>query len=307
MYFKKFLQYSLLLTGSISVMCQKAGNGIGIFTVEGDSVDAYNSINQLLKQYNLKYDVETVKIPKKGVNDNQLNNYLYKKGTPKYKAIVFPNGKVPYNKHGNWTSALKDPQWNTFYDYSRKHGSRLVFLNEFPSAFTGTNVHPTYSTNSQLCTARQRITAAPGTPHEQIINNQLNLNTEGIYHYFPIIENAQNVTTKPLLYFEPNEQITDRTVAAVEVDNAGAKISAYFLAFGDWSNTSKVLNILWMSWATEQDFKMLSADQISTEQALLQNGNNNGSAPSSSDAGRNGKLEMLFITLSILFTLLYLL
>ncbi|OUM58692.1 hypothetical protein PIROE2DRAFT_15957 [Piromyces sp. E2] len=288
-------------------MCQEASKRIVIMTIDdGGDTSAFQSISEIVIKYGI--DATNVKIPKGGVSDQQLHDVLYDStGNPKYKALVFPNGRISFNNGGQWKSAITDSQWETIYEYSRTYGSRVVFLNEYPSIYTGTKIPEDLinSNNVNVYTSQQTITAAPGSQYADIINTA-NLNTYNIYHFPAIIENTQNVTAQPLLYFEPNSSYGEKTVAAVEVDYAGAKFSAYHMAFGQWSKTSKTLNILWISWATELDLKTLSSSEITTEEALKENSiNASPSSPSLSDAGRNRKLEMLFVTLSTLFSIFY--
>ena len=45
-----------------------------------------------------------------------------------------------------------------------------------------------------------------------------------------------------------------------------------FIFLGEWSKDSTALNIVWLTWATEKDFKYLSGKQITTENALKESG-----------------------------------
>jgi hypothetical protein len=293
-------------------MCQEFNKNILIMVSEGSVNDsAYNSIAAIIQKYEI--NAKHIKIPRSGISDADLQNILYENNQPKYKAIVFPNGRVSYSQGNesdpNWQSAINNEQWEQIYEYSRTTGSRVVFLNEFPSMYTGTQLHSTFANltpDDPLYNSEQTITAAQGSNYSDIIN-KVKLSTSNIHHFPAVIQNTQNVVATPLLYFEPTESIPEQTVAAVEVDYAGAKFAAYFMAFGDWSATSRTLNILWISWATGLDLKTLSSQEVSTEEALIENSNAQmDSNLTTSDARRNGKLEMLFVTISTLFTLFYL-
>jgi len=65
------------------------------------------------------------------------------------------------------------------------------------------------------------------------------------------------------------------------------------MGFGGWSRLSNALNVIWLSWATEKDFKLLSGKQLTSEDAINQ--------ISASD--KTTKLEVLFVTLTTLFTI----
>jgi len=98
-----------------------------------------------------------------------------------------------------------------------------------------------------------------------------------------------------LLYFEANKDFPEETVAAVTVDNDGAQYAAFFMAFGDWSTTSSVLNVVWLTWAFEKDFRFLSGLHQNTEQVIKE----------SSGSGKSTKIEILVVTLSTIFTIIY--
>ncbi|ORX51383.1 hypothetical protein BCR36DRAFT_411850 [Piromyces finnis] len=302
MYFKLFSKLSLILFGSASVICQQLNKNILIVTTDDNESEdlATNSILETMEKYSINR--HRIKIKKSGILDEDLHNALYDdNGNAKYKAIVFPNGRISYNDDDIWTSAIKPLQWEEIYQYSRSFGSRLVFLNEYPSNYTATMLYSD-NDNNNIFTSLQKISAAPGTTGAEAINSA-NLDTNNIYHFPAKLQNTETVFAEPLLYFNENDVLPEKTIAAVSVNNAGAKYAAYFMAFGGWSKTSHALNILWLSWATEMDLKDLSSTQdVTTEQALLNVKNN-----ISSDAERNRKLGILFITLSSLLTFFYLL
>jgi len=305
MHFKLLSKLSLLLIGSASVICQELNKNILIVTTEEtNSQDlATEAILQTMAKYNINKD--RIKIKPTGIADKDLHDILYDtNGNPNYKAVVFPNGRISYNNDDIWKSAIKDNQWDEFYQYSRTYGTRLVFLNEYPSNYTASVLYN--NQNADVYQSNQIISAAPGTPNAETINSA-KLDTYNIYHYPAVIQNSELITAEPLLYFGPNDYCPEQTVAAVAVNYSGAQYAAYFMAFGGWSKTSHALNILWLSWATEMDLKdltMSTGDSVSTEQALLDVGSGNFFK---SGAIRNGKFEILIVALSTLFSIFYLL
>jgi len=105
----------------------------------------------------------------------------------KYTVIIFPNGRVSFDSadysqtsESNWQSALTNDQWEFFYDLSRNYGTRLVFLNEYPSIYTSTRVYNEYkgAEAEQVYQQKQTLIAVEDTKEADTINTS-NLSTEG--------------------------------------------------------------------------------------------------------------------------------
>jgi len=260
-----------------------------------------------MKNYNINYDRLLVK--RSGILDEEIDKALFFNinGTalPKYSVLVFPDGRVSYDAanprtgNSNWQSAIKPNQWERFYNYSRNYDSRLVFLNEYPSNYTGTKLYKEFeSSEAELkYQSIQNIKSELDISDAKAINES-NLNTKEIYHYPAVIDthsSKKDFKVEKLLYFEPNDDFPEETLAAVTVDNKGAQYVAFFMAFGDWSKTSSVLNIVWLSWAVEKDFKFISGNHIDTAQGIKE----------TSGSGNSLTLEILLMILSTIFTIFY--
>jgi len=263
--------------------CEEESNGdILVFVIEGAKSEDYASAIDTFKKYSINYKLVTVN--KKGITNEELNKHLFKEVNgnqmPQFKVLVFPNGRVSYNRadysrseDSDWQSAIKYDQWELFYDYSRNYDARLVFLNEYPSNYTSTELVQEYKGDQakKMYQTKQVIIPEKNIDEEQTLIDA-KLTTEGIYHFPAKIVNLGNgVKAEPLLYFGENEDFPEKSIAAVTVDNKDAQYVAFFMAFGEWSKDSTALNVVWLSWATGKDFRLLSGNQKSSEDAIKEN------------------------------------
>ena len=92
---------------------------------------------------------------------------------------MFPNGRVSYDRadysrteNSDWQSALKYEQWEMFYDYSRNFDTRLVFLNEYPSNYTGTTLYKTFEPEEAKIKYQsvQSIKSEPNIIYSEAVN-----------------------------------------------------------------------------------------------------------------------------------------
>jgi len=223
-------------------------------------------------------------VPQMGIKDDEIYRILYSdaaRTSPRYKAIVFPNGRVSYangcDDNGNcsadamWKSALSWEQWNIITQYSANTNSRIVYLNEYPSNNTGTELayenFNNYAEN-QKYSIDQEFDIVPEL-------SQVELNTFETWHYPAKIspEDKNRLEhgfeyVKPMLYFEPSANVPDITVAAVECSNQNALYAGFFTSFGQWSTTAAALNIYWLNWALDTDIEKISEQHISNIDAL---------------------------------------
>jgi len=309
-----FITLVLLLTIPFVVFSKPNEAEILVFTTEKDGTslqNEYASAIQTFTRYEIPYHI--VPISRNGITDEQLNQQLFSysdgKAIPKYKVLVFPNGRISYDhadysksSKSDWQSAIKYDQWEILYDYSRNYDARLVFLNEYPSNYTSTELaHESIDEEiaRQSYQLKQTITAEKGVTEENTINSS-GFTTEGIYHFQAKIKDYGNgITAKPLLYFSECSGFPDKSVAAVTVNNKGAKYVAFFMAFGEWSSTSSVLNIIWLTWATQKDLKYSSNKDVTTQQAI------NEIRDSYNGVGKATKAEFLLIILSTITAIIF--
>jgi len=263
--------------------------------------EGFKSVVNTIKRFSVP--AMQLEIPITGVDTKVIEDYLWQDKENKmarFNAVVFPNGRVSYSSSGNiWKSAIRGDQWNIFYDYAREGNARLVFLNEYPSNHTGTDLYAGQIDNpaeaEKKYKVKQLVTPESGIAEEEALA-EAKVDTNGVWHFPAKIQNYNNgVTAEPLLYFEPDDEqnYPEKTIAAVTCENNGASYAGFFMGFGGWSKLSNALNVIWLSWATQKDFKLLSGEQLTSEDAI--------NTISASD--KTTKLEVLFVTLTTLFTI----
>ena len=305
MQFKKLLK-ALLLAVPVIADCNldnlddpKCAADILIITTSDKETDpGYTSVVETLKKFSVPTNKYIVK--ESGANDAEIKKVIYKneqQGLGRYKAIVFPNGRVSYQGNGQWASALDKSQWAIFEEYSAKTNYRIVYLNEYPSAEnTGTKLATANPTNDNNFKMEQSIIVPEDRGEIAADLNSSNLNTSGTYHYPAIIDenevklnNFEEVV--PILYFGPAApEYPEQTVAGVScTKSGGAKYAALFTSFGDWSRTSNALNVYWLTWALDTDISRISDSHLTTKEAIEK----------ANDAPRSIKLGMAVVLSSL--------
>lgn len=273
-------------------------------TVEQD--EGFKSVVNTLSKFAVP--ANQLKVPINGIDDSVILRILYKgdkaQNVPRYKAIVFPNGRVSYNTGSTnegdaiWESAIKPQQWDLFTSYSAGTKTRIVYLNEYPSNNTGTEL--AYPGNKALFKVAQKISIS----EDSTLLNELSsydLNTQDTWHFQAKYRDPEMNrldlfdSVEPLLYFDakPEEGIADQSIGAVACSREGSEFAGFFTSFGSWSKTAAVLNIYWLTWALNTDFSKISSKQYSTEDAIRL----------ASGAPKTVKLAMMTVAISTLFVI----
>jgi len=259
---------------------------------DADPSDIASTI-RIFEDYQIPYTLK--EFSKDGYNGNF--DFLMENGQPRFKALVFPNGRVAYKGAEAWKSSLTDEQWAYLEDYARKNDGRIVYLNEYPHELTCTEVYNHYGeTNPNAFDKEQKVSAPESTSLHQEIND-LGFTTKYIHHY-PAVQNPKTANTcevEPFLFFDKElPDFPEQTWAAVTAKRDGLNMIAFYLAFGEWSNASTALNIIWLEWALGKNFK-----QIST----IEGADTLGAFKKTSDAKVSTAAGVVLVTLSTLFTL----
>ncbi|KAI8807491.1 hypothetical protein BJ742DRAFT_811802 [Cladochytrium replicatum] len=175
--------------------------------------------------------------------------------TGRYCLVVVTDGSLSYLQAGSdqWTSSLNPAQWEHLVEYMRTYQVRAVVLNDYPRAgWSGTD--PVYARGVPGC-------CATGVEQEFYFGDELKgsvgvdidarrYSTVGLYHYPATVRNDSNDVVVPVAYFAPSPpQFPTTTVAAVVVKGAdGRETLTFFIAFGDWSDVSRTLSVVWLAW-----------------------------------------------------------
>jgi len=274
---------------------------IAMVIIEDADKDNYSSAVKTCEDYKIQYDQIT--IPKDGYKDN-IENLFYENVNgnlqPKYSVLVFPNGRVSYKNGKTWKSAITDEQWLQIEGYARTNDARLVFLNEYPSTATGTKLYKECSGESDCkFDLTHKVIADKNIVLAETVNEVNLVVDKNIYHVPAAIDtNIQgkdNVSIEPVMYFSPAEpDYPENTVAAVTVNKNGAKLIAFYMAFGNWSKESSALNVVWLSWATGKDLKHLNGGSIDSNDALKD---------AASGDIKSVNLEVIFVGITTFFTI----
>jgi hypothetical protein len=257
--------------------------------------EGFKSVIGTLEKFSVPTNQYT--IDESGTTDEEIRQVIYKdqaKKLGRYKAIVFPNGRISYNTaDGTWASALSDDQWAIFEEYTASTNNRIVYLNEYPSNNTGTLLYNDQFRNFQV---KQPIVVPEDSAIAEELNSN-NLNTLDTWHFPAKIDPNYNLlafeSVEPLLYFQATQdvpELPEDTVAAVSCKkNDGSQFAAFFLSFGQWSKTSASLNVYWLTWALNTDISKISDKHLSTKEAIEK----------ASDAQKSSKLIMAFLLSSL--------
>jgi hypothetical protein len=214
------------------------------------STDYPDSVIRSLQSYSIEYDYleYNYENPLKG------NLPLYTKDDqPKYYGVVLGNGALTvYHKDtGLWGSILTSEQWDYLYQYQKKYGVRVVALDDTPDSEFGTAIFDPsiwgVSSTQEMKMADNDV--AKSIFKEAGVKSTVTLNTQGLYHVPGKIENDKIAT--PIITLEPNEDLKKESLAVVYTKSEdGRERLSFYLAFGDWSLNSVMLNHLWISWVT---------------------------------------------------------
>ncbi|TVY83390.1 hypothetical protein LSUE1_G003677 [Lachnellula suecica] len=202
------------------------------------SYSAYSGLNG----YDIPYQV--VLVPQTGTTLPTLNSSSI---SGNYGAIVILS-EVSYD-YGNVTgfqSALTAAQLATLYQYQISFGVRMVRLDVFPSADSGT------TTIGGCCDSGvEQLVSISSTAEFPTsgLKTGAGMSTVGIYHYPATITNSTIATE--FAQFAPTTGFSTTTTAGVINNISGRQQMVFFSSFAtDWAATSNFLQHAWIHWAT---------------------------------------------------------
>lgn len=205
-----------------------------------DAASGYSAFSGL-NGYAIPYQL--VVVPQTGITLPILNS----SSVGNYGGIVILS-EVSYDYGGTigFQSALTAAQLAALYQYQVSFGVRMVRLDVFPSADSGTTAiigccatgqeqNMTISNATQFPTAGLKI----GAP----------VSTLGLWHYPATITNATIATE--FAQFGPTEGSPTISTAGVINNIAGRQQMVFYTSFAtDWSPTSNYLQHAWIHWIT---------------------------------------------------------
>jgi hypothetical protein len=211
-----------------------------ILIIARDAASAFSGYSGL-QGYGIPYEVLIV--PAGGV---ALPSLTSSATAGKYGAIVVL-GEVSYDTgNGNWQSAITATQWATIYQYQLDFGVRLVRIDVFPNADTGTEAVGGCCSGTQEQLMSVNDTSAFPTSGLKV---NAGISTIGMWHYPAKITNS--AIAKAFLKFGTSTGFTTETTGGVINNIGGRQQMVFFIPFAtDWNSGSNVLQHAWIHWAT---------------------------------------------------------
>lgn len=230
-----------------------------VLVIARDNTSAYSAYSGL-NAYGIPYQI--LLVPQTGTALPVLNS---SSTSGNFGAIVILS-EVSYD-YGvtGFQSALTSVQWASLFAYQTSFGVRMVRLDVFPSADSGTTAIGgccgtgveqllSISNNTAFPTAGL-ISYASFCPSTHILLDHLTINsgagvsTVGLWHYPATILNASIATE--IAQFAPTTGFSTTSTAGVINNIAGRQQMVFFTSFAtDWSPTSNFLQHAWIHWAT---------------------------------------------------------
>jgi hypothetical protein len=206
-----------------------------------DSVSAYSAFSGL-NAYGIPYQL--VVVPQAGITLPVLNSTAT---AGNYGAIVILS-EVSYDYGGTlgFQSALSAAQLAALYAYQAAFGVRMVRLDSFPSADSGTTALGGCCATGQ----EQTVSISNATGFLTAgLNTWAPVSTLGLWHYPASIANSS--IASEFIQFEPTTGFATNSTAGVINDYNGRQQMVFFLGVAtDWAATSNFLQHAWIHWAT---------------------------------------------------------
>ncbi|TVY49354.1 hypothetical protein LOCC1_G001017 [Lachnellula occidentalis] len=206
-----------------------------------DTVSSYSGYSGL-NGYAIPYQV--VVVPKTGATLPALNSSVT---SGNYGAIVILS-EVSYDYGGTlgFQSALTSAQLATLYQYQVTFGVRMVRLDVFPSADSGTTALGDCCGDG----VEQLLSISDTTKFATSgLKTGAGVSTKGLYHYPATITNSSIATE--FIQFAPAANFSTTSTAGVINNIGGRQQMVFFIGFAtDWAATSNLLQHAWIHWAT---------------------------------------------------------
>ncbi|KFZ02885.1 hypothetical protein V502_11414 [Pseudogymnoascus sp. VKM F-4520 (FW-2644)] len=211
-----------------------------VLVIARDAVSAYSGYSGL-RGYGIPYQVLTV--PQAGVALPSLNSSAT---VGNFGAIVVL-GEVSYDYGATgFQSALTPAQWATLYGYQLAFGVRMVRIDVYPGAGSGT-----VALGGCCGSGVEQLVSLTDTSDFPTagLKTGAGISTIGMWHYPASIVNS--TIAKPFLQFAPASGFAATSTAAVINNIDGRKQMVFFIPFAtDWNAGSNLYQHAWIHWAT---------------------------------------------------------
>jgi len=206
------------------------------------------SVTEALDAYGIEYEEWDAT----SIGENKkLTPKLYDKRPLFYMIVVDGSLEVYNEKKKIWESALTENQWKELEDYEASNHVHRVVVNNYPKPQSDNKEWGGYEKSQVI---EQKIVCADNDITKKIFNDarikrSAPLTSEGLIHHN--IQNTDDVTVIPILYFKPNNIIIKKTLAAAIFDiGDGREVLSFYIQFTPESTTIAILNHLWITWAS---------------------------------------------------------
>ncbi|ORX42189.1 hypothetical protein BCR36DRAFT_587375 [Piromyces finnis] len=209
-----------------------------------------DSITHNLQSYGIPYDIVEF-TPTKLLEGNLT---LYEENEPKYNLVVINGGDLILEIDNIWKSALTTEQWAYLEEYESKYSVRRVVLSEDVPYNSEVELNDPNNWGESLDDQPllvEKSDEIKGIFDDARIKINAPLNVDGIYHTRVKIVNTD--TTTPFLYYSDNGKEGPVAAIITKYENGREKMS-FFFGFGSWSQSSVILNHLWLTWGTRSLF-----------------------------------------------------
>ena len=218
-----------------------------VLTTKGSEI---TSIKNNFKSYGIPFDV----VEFSAASPFTGNLVLYNKSNePKYNLVVISGSELTYQlSDGTWGSALNPDQWAYLEKYEAQNSIRRVVIGDDISNKVDVTLYdPTKWGESS---SNQPLVVEPSEEVKTIFNQArikitAPLDVNDIYH--SKVKIVDTTTTRPFLHYKG----TDGAVAAtISKYNDGREVMRFFFGLGTWSQSSTMINHLWLTWGTRALF-----------------------------------------------------
>jgi len=208
-------------------------------------------ITKNFQSYGIPFDI--IKLSKSNLISGNLSLYG-SNNEPKYNLIVINGGKLQYESNGSWVSALTEKQWASLEEYEAANSVRRVVIEEEP---IGSDQYQLENLSKYGDTIKKQPLIVENSSEVSNIfkaagvKTSAPLNVDNIYHSRVKILDTEH--TKPLLYYSDNGS-KGAVASTITTYPNGREVLRFFFGFGSWSQSSLVLNHIWLTWGTRSLF-----------------------------------------------------
>jgi len=225
--------------------------GLKALILHTQNDESFQSISYGLESYGISYDTFIINNTENVLTGNLP---LYdEEGNPKYYLIILTSGKLSsVTEDGNTATSLNDQQWAYLDAYEQTYKIRRVTFSDTPEAITGTAIYDAVNWGN---TYIQKMVGADNAIADDIygkagVKKDAPIATNNNFYHTPVTITNSNIAT-PIFYFEPCDELQERTVGAVyaKLEDGRERLN-FYIPTASWSLDAIVLNHLWIQWGT---------------------------------------------------------